>query len=387
MKVLYICFDWESPAGKTNLRVLQGLIMKGIECKVICAKSCDELDPSILYVCSYFPNQPSYLFEKLGNIIGLDLIYYAWELRAKKMAKQICKQWMPDIVYARANPATTFRIGLYISRKIMKPLFLHTVDPIPPTPDWNNNYLYRRKKLRTISEPLRFASGISFLNEEMMLYQQSLMDFNIINRSFISPIPLPINAALNTLKPQEKDPAKYICVYLGSFFGSRSPDLLLKAFELFISQYPTVELHLIGTDEKLIMQKLENIKVASSIKIFPRVKDCIPFLAKADLLLDVDSSYVPQIFTSSKLMDYLPLECPILCLSPKGSATRNLLAACTNSVLFCEHDLNSLIKTLDYAIVNRREFTDYSDRNDVINSLNINNITASLVNQFQKYAN
>jgi hypothetical protein len=386
MKVLYICFDWESPAGKTNLRVLQGLLMKGIECKVICAQSCDELDSKILYVCGKFPSKPSRLFEKIGNILGKDLIYYFWGLRAKRKAKQICKLWMPEIVYARANPATTFTVGLYISRKIGKPLFLHTVDPIPPTPDWNNNFLYRRKKLKTVSEPLSMASGISFINEEMMFYQQSMMNFNIIKRCFISPNPLPILDVVNKISLPKKDSGKFICLYLGSFFGSRSPELLLKGFEFIISKYPFVELHLIGTNENLILQKIKNKEVATSIKIIPKVKECIPFLAKADLLLDVDSSYVPQVFTSSKLMDYLPMKCPILCLTPAGSATRNLLADCNKSILFCDHDFNSLIKTLEYAIIHRSEYNDYSDRDILINTMNINNIASSLIQQFQKHA-
>lgn len=385
MKVLFIALDWVSPTGKTNLRILKSLVDQGIECRVLSAEHCDDIAKDRISVCSTFPNRPSLVFESIGDFLGFDVSFISWAINAKRKARLITKTWLPDIVYARALPIATFQVGLSISSRLEKPLFIHFSDPVPPTPDWNNGFFYRRKKLRSVINPLKSATGISFVNMEMMHYQQTLVNFDILKRCFVSPNPI-VFESMNSPTYFGKSPAKYIGLFLGSFYKSRSPELLFEAFEYLISRGLQLELQLVGTEKGKIEQYLRNSSISKSVKVLPRTNNVRHYLYQADLLIDVDSSYVPQVYTSGKLMEYLSVEKPILCITPEASPSRNLLCTCTKSVFFSHHNLVELVDKLEYLYSNRDSKFDFTDRALVLKRFEISNVTKELINRFRVHA-
>jgi glycosyltransferase involved in cell wall biosynthesis len=117
--------------------------------------------------------------------------------------------------------------------------------------------------------------------------------------------------------------------YIGSFYGRRNPFSLIKAFDLFLSEHKLdgkIRLNFIGniSPEIIVKMGLENrpwIKIHGPVTYMNSIKS----MSQSNFLVLVDMPDDNNLFTPSKLIDYLASKKPILGLTNSKSNSAQII--------------------------------------------------------------
>lgn len=383
MKILYLSYCvGNTSSGICSYKKILGLLANGCEMYVLTSSSSVdtiESEGNFKYLrISSFINRPSLIFDRVGNIIRKDITYYFWKKRIKSKVDEIFKNWKPDIVYADSFPPPTFEIAYYINEKYNIPYMLHFTDPIPAPVTWKPQIGYRSKMYKEIERPVRNAKKISFGNEAMLKYEQSLFKYNIREKSFISPDPH--SATLLNLPILKKSKSRFI--FFGSFYGNRNPKLLFNAFDKLIESNPDVELLIYDSKNNVFNKKEYSKNIGNSILFVGRTNDSLSAFTNADYLIDMDgfSKAGEEVYLSNKLKDYLRINRPILAITSENSPSEKLLKGLKN-VLIARHSSEDIYQSLLMLIDGT--YADYTDRLEVVKKFDIDNIVQNIIKELE----
>ena len=131
---------------------------------------------------------------------------------------------------------------------------------------------------------------------------------------------------------------KTIFLYLGSFYGSRTPDYLLEGFSLFYNKNPESELHFYGTNKLYVKSIIKSKNIIGKIKFFKMTDKILNALSTANVLIDVDNQTDNQVFLSSKIMDYLSIKRFILAITTKNSPCSKIVGKIPKTALRVSHN-------------------------------------------------
>ena len=291
-------------------------------------------------ICSSHTFIPKRILLWASNIFRVNLITYRWRKKALRESKKLINSFAPDIIYARSTPIMVCEVAAYLKKETGVPVMMHFTDPVPAPIEWDPDLGYRRRMIATMNKILPFADSVSFGNTSMLKYQQSLLSYSFLYKSFVLPDPVRCEKLYDGRRERQE---VFSIVYLGALYGNRNPLPIFDAITNLNNNGHRCELIIYDINRT-------NLHVPSFVRFVGRTMDVKTALLNGDLLLDIDGDDTIPVFISSKLKEYLCCCRPILSITPKGSPSRELteglktVFSVTNT---CDSIKEQLIKVMD----------------------------------------
>jgi hypothetical protein len=364
MKILLIIYNLGGTAsGIISYRVAKELACQGHEV-VVFTSSVSVLQKITDFEIITHRNLISDSFyrrivSKIGSIIHSQIpnINYSWAFYSYLRIKRMLKDWTPDWVYCRTFPIEPCLVGNLLKKNLRLKVLQHFTDPIPAPKEYIKDIRMRVKLEKIVIPILRNADLLSFGTQAMMEYEQSLIPFNILNKSFVSP-DIASSNSLRFLSMQESKVVKF--VFYGSIYGNRQPQILFNVIQDLIKMHKyNCEFLIYAPEPK---KKIYNYNF---IKYLGRINNPIDAFAQSTILVDIDGDDSFPVFISSKLKDYLLVNRPILSITPSNSPV-NKLVHDLKTIKTTQNNYESIFKSIQYILASALNDDDYLERNYLI---------------------
>lgn len=295
-------------------------------------------------------NKP--LMEKLYNVFCkyLDITdrKYWWKWIALKKAHTLIKQYNIDILYSHSTPLVDHLVGLNLKKYYPKLKWIaHFSDPwtLNPYKQYKFKFQYRlNKKLE--EKVLQSCNVITMTSEKTkQLFHKNFK--NISNKIYV--LPHTFDKSRYNKSQIIKD--KKIIVHTGNIYGLRTIKYLLESLtKIELNNY---EFHFYGKikQEELELIKIYNLK--DKVKVFTQIPylESLKIISNADYLMVIDAPLENSPFFPSKLADYIGAKKPIIALTPKTSATYDILKFINNNIFVANSnsidEINKLLLNLN----------------------------------------
>lgn len=263
---------------------------------------------------SSFPFRPQRHLQGLNYLLtGCDCEFPAWGWRAAmvKPATDV------DVIYARTRPLTSAFPAMIAAKRSGLPLVLHFSDPAPSP--WLDPRSTQGSRERSFSVKLaQCAAAATFTTTEAMELQACMVPQWANVPSYVVPHIAPRWESNHTPVSGTR------LLYTGSFYGARGPHSLLKGFGAFQKTRTAARLTFLGSNGSLLSDVVRDYSLEASIDILPPVIDVTPVIKEATTLVAVDSFHSAPVFMSTKFVEYLATDKPIVLISPRQSPSAKL---------------------------------------------------------------
>jgi len=355
MRLLICSFEFDSGAeGICTGRLVRALLDRGCQITLVTSDLADLTfrHDHLQTLVVPAPTLHWSVAGLLARLMGAPKANAIWCHRVATLRKFVGK---PALIYGRAMPLSSVEAARRLAIGCGVPFWAHLSDPSPNP--WVERHTDLFRRLRSHACRLaRTAQALTFTTEQALAFQERCLGVDLRAKAFVLPH---IGPAPGTL-PRREDGAPTF-IYIGSFYGKRQPDTLLDGFARHLNQCPSSRFVFLGTDPASIMPTATRLAVSHAVRIVGTVKDVRPWLAAADVLVAVDACEGEPVFMSTKLVEYLVVDRPILLLSPSSSPGAVLLqrfpsttrrVGCEDPMMICR-SMDELLKTTvrpeDYA--------------------------------------
>lgn len=375
MKILCIASEigYFAP-GIVYEKLINGLSTDN-EISVICPRIKNKLGEGSVHELKslrYRPTHPR-IDKALYAILGVNIYDYIWalfsfiRLRNKKIDEN-------DIVISFVSFHNYISL---ILAKIIAPLYkikwiVYLVDAVPAPIGWEEESISYERQKKFLKRLLGKSDAIISANPQMLDYQLGVIGkYNgyssvlYVSHSCQKPMNFPSSTKGVTF------------LYAGSIYGPRRIDTMLNAYRRFVIDNPKAKLIFIGKYNELSFVACKDLIEAGNIEIMDFVNDLTPYYKKATVLIDVNAYFDNDIYLSSKIVNYLPVYKPIICVTGDNSPARNLFVH-DGSILHCHH---SEIEILDCLRKSVNTIVDKEERQKYVDLLLDSNIVSCFTNQ------
>ncbi len=276
------------------------------------------------------PMLPFYLLEKL--LADLDS-QWSWFPLAARRGDALCREVGPELIYSTGGPASAHIAAGMIARRMGIPWVAEFQDPLV------HGGWYRGKVARRVfSLAERYicarASRVVFLTEEAMRRAGARTGLGDRGR-FLYP-----GADPPSVPPPARGKGEHLrFAHLGSFGGSRNPDVFLGAIRQLLEERPalagTVRLDFYGHCDANSARRLREFPVPGVVTYHGRVprREAMAAMQDADILVliqnvdDFSAETIP-----SKVYEYLAAGRPILGLVHRNAELAGMLTRLGHTV-------------------------------------------------------
>ena len=370
-----------SAFGQVTERLVKALGNKPDVNLFVFASSSSIQNASNIYTYKYFRLFGERIDKILYVVLGLDLKSIVWETVFFLKFRKVIKRLSIDVIYCYTNrdAKPVLNIGYWFSRAFRLPYVIHFCDPIPPPAGWQNSEFYRKSLKRPVRKYIKAANLISMNNDRMITFMQQTYKTDVLTKSFVVP-----DSCVSERKfIPVQNTGQYVLSYFGNFYTvARTPAKLICGFSKAFEQNPNIRLRIIGKNHI----DLENYNLSgpckSNIEIIQWVADVEEYIAKSDVLVDVDADIDNDVFISSKLKTYLIYNRPILSITRMNSPSYNHLIDIKKSVILSSHDEAEIGRSILKSVETCRTAIDYSDRNKLIEQFDVSNVADNIICHF-----
>ena len=266
-------------------------------------------------------------------------------------------------------------IGSYIKRKLSVPHYCYMIDPIPTPIGWTRNNFFRKQVSKFIKSYSKFVDVFAVSNPRIIDYEKLFIPNNRFEVVYTPISDVKFNDTCNINK------LGFNFLYAGSIYGARTPYYFLKAFERLIGEGVDASITFLGTTG--ISEWLNFLSYDCCQKIFieSSTNDLSKYYIESDALVDIDADLANDIFVSSKLINYLCVNRPILCETNVNSPSHDLLNG-LESVIFSDHNVDNMYQCMRNLILADREYN-YTERKEIIDYLNVKSVVERMFESFQ----
>lgn len=366
MKVLFFSTEiWSnSPEGIVVRKYIKGLLENNYTVDIVSNEKIDiDFFKGRYFVFNNYFNE--FIDKILKNILGLEKLGFI--LNFVKNYKNKMKLEDYDVIIVRSEPVSIHLISLYLKKKFPDKKIVCSFSDIGYlNPYYSKKFFIKKQVSRYIEKNVfKYTDLITHTNK--FVFKRYLDNNLIVNtkKNFILENPLEIDNILKDKKERLKDTLNL--GYIGSFYGRRSPKPVFSYISK-IDKNKKTKFYIFGGvrniyyDKRLgkignyFMKKELNIikdlakkyQIDSQITITPFLnqKELNEFIDNnIDVLVNVDAPVNGEnVFLSSKIVDYLKYNLPILNFSNKGASSEFLKQLGIDS--FIDYDSNNYFDVL-----------------------------------------
>lgn len=252
-----------------------------------------------------------------------------------------------------------------VQRGVGEKSIAYFVDAIPAPLGWSVNNLEFRGLQRYSARRIKRLDALFSSNAQMLEYQLSLVSdvTHLCTGVLYNPIssmekifPFPSTKKINFL-------------YAGSLYGKRTPKYLLDALKKVLKQNDKVHLVFVGSNiESQYLSDLNDVERAH-VDIKPFASDLDSYYRDAVALVDIDADMCDDVFLSSKVTNYLPVNRIILSETGRNSPASRLFRG-VKSIVQCGHDSDEIAKSM-LRIIDDAATSTYEDRLPLIKAFSV----------------
>lgn len=379
MRILIISYEiGYSASGIISCRVANEMAKQGHDIKVIAQRIRWE-DVSSGLECHEIHSPFNYysitarVLKRIGRSLQFTFFEFdnLWVFKSKKAIKRIFLSWIPDFVYCRSTPFEPFFIGQYITNKYGYKVLMHFTDLMPPTSEFPTKKKFISRLSKQFRSVIESANKLSFGTKEMMEYETSLLNIELVEKYFISPDV--VSDSRQRYYPLSVKKDTLSIVYFGFIYYSRNPIPLFESIE---------ELRKEGykCDLTVYSSQANNYRHYDGVYFVGRSQDRESALKDADVFVDltIDENMGRDVYVSSKIKDYLLFNRPILSISGEQCATRELVKS-LKTVVSVVNQKESIMEAIKS--INGRSFGDeeYGERLSIIEQFTPTTIVDSII--------
>jgi glycosyltransferase involved in cell wall biosynthesis len=258
---------------------------------------------------------------------------WVWIRAASRAAMCVAAERRFDVVASFAQPWSDHLIGLKLKRLLELPWVAHFSDPwvdspYPPystAPAWQRR-LWQRMEAKIV----RQADALVFVNRQTA--DQVMRKYPDAWRTKIAIVPHGHAGGPAAMEEKRPHGGPLRIVHTGRFYeGRRTPKSLLQALGRLANARPLareLKVVFVGTVVPAYVDLAHALALGDVVEFVERVPHdrSTALAAGADVLLVIDAPSDNNLFLPSKLIEYLPLQKPILGLTPPHGATADVLA-------------------------------------------------------------
>lgn len=245
------------------------------------------------------------------------------------------------------------------------------VDPMPCPPWWGVKYFTNglTKVIGRLSANLDFFASS---NPKMLEFQKQYIS-PYCKRFATIYTPASIAAPITNII---KEPGNIQFLYVGSLSGLRTPQYLFEAFDNFLKKYPSAKLKFLGTSKEIL--RFANNSILPNIEFIPYTRDLSTYYKEATALIDIDANVDNDIYLSSKVTNYIFVDCPIICETGKNSPSRFVFNN-IKSIRHCAHNSEELYCAMEWALTYEGTYEDRSNIKQLFHPRNLEEAIRELV--------
>ncbi len=301
--------------------------------------------------------------ETVRRILGFfgDLFFIpdtkiGWKKKAVTAGTVLLRNREFDAIIATAPPQTDFLIGVELARVAGIPLLLDYRDawigyPFKYFPGPLHRWLHKRMERRIVAAADKIVVTHRRIKEELLTRHQQFgyRDISILSQGYDE-------EDFRGLRPRrEKD--FLTIVHTGTFYGKRSPEILLKAVSLLTFRRPelrrTLRIRFIGAMRKQDIHAARRWEVADIVSFegYVEHKESVRAVVDADVLWYINDN---DLSAPGKLYEYFASGNTILASVVSGY-TRQLLVDSRGAVCVPIDDLPGLIRALEDLVEKKQQ--------------------------------
>jgi glycosyltransferase involved in cell wall biosynthesis len=346
-----LAISWEMPplSGPRAMQVsrtLRHLVPLGWASTVICFGPRSDrynqdfvtnLEPGAIEVIRVASPEEWLVFRGLWRLVPplkqLPDEKWVWIRRAAAAARTHMRRHAFSAIVSFAQPWSDHLIARRLHRESSIPWIAHFSDPWVDSPYARGYGWQRRVWARMERSVAAEADRLVFQNRQTAVHTMDKYPGSWADK--VSVIPQGFEARVETPLPRATtgrpgDPLRV--VYTGRFYpGKRTPDGVLDAIARLHARTPLsgrLRVDVFGVPFRSYASRAAALGLAEVVRFHGRVSPAKALEAaqNADVLLVIDApSLGPNLFLPSKLIDYLPLEKPIVGVTPLEGASAELL--------------------------------------------------------------
>ena len=257
-----------------------------------------------------------------------------WIPVAVRLLRRLQHHGRWDVIHSRAMPFGGNLLGLLAKRMLGIPWLAHFSDPwvdspfyLPATPR------LRRLHLRWEREIISVADRVTFTNERALRVVMAKYPSDWAAKCRVVPHGFSRHAPGGPVS----EPLEAGClnvVYLGSLYGIRNPDVLFRALHALRADPEIgsrVRIWLVGRmPMEVYARNVRDLSIGGMVRLMPPVSytKALQTARRADVLLTIDPvGPGPDVFSPSKLIEYLGLGKPIWGIVRRTGANARLIEA------------------------------------------------------------
>jgi glycosyltransferase involved in cell wall biosynthesis len=255
---------------------------------------------------------------------------WVWIRTATRAAMRLAETQSFDAVVSFAQPWSDHLVGLRVQRALRLPWVAHFSDPWVDSPYLRGRPWQQRIWRRMEASVVEGADALVFVNRQTA--DRTMAKYPAGWRAKAHVVPHGFEPRDVETHAPRADTRLHV-VYTGRFYnGLRTPAPLLRALASLAARRPLADalaLTLVGPIVPAHRRLASKLRLDGVVEFVGRqsAADAARRAADADVLLLVDAPADENLFLPSKLVDYLPLDKPILALTSACGATADVVRA------------------------------------------------------------
>lgn len=278
--------------------------------------------------------------------LGINPDDYRWTLRAMRAVWPQVKDNCYDgvITLTSMNYFPSILLGRKLARRLGVEWTVYSVDGIPSPVEWLDGDSVTHDRMALWLDMVCKGADFFFSsNPYMAEYQKNI--FPSFKGSW-GYLPTPHNLSTSCPKAAHEG---LVFLYTGTLYGLRRIDGLLEGFRQLRKKYQEAKLVFIGDTLPQYKGQAGELVAEGAVEFLPFQGDLDPFLARADVLVDIGADIPDDVFLSSKIISYLPMDRPILAVTGANSPARNMLGGIP-SIIHCSNDREEVEKAMEQCL-------------------------------------
>jgi len=342
MKLLVVSYafpPWLSPRSIQSERLLNHLSKKAYQITVI--TSCPDqigvpldegllgmLNPKIRLIRIADPRHRlvEYIKNHYPSLQKMPDTANSWIPGAYRACMEIVSDY--DLLLTYSTPVSDHVLGYLIKRKYPRlPWVAFFSDPYVVNP-----FIQLSRFEKKINEYLEktiiaHADSIIFVNDHTRLKTMERYHPSYFNKAIV--IPHAFDETLYQKNQGKND--RLMIRHLGDFYGSRTPEPLLEALSLLseekVGSLDRIVIEFYGKQNKAVEDIISRYGLEDVVRYKGQVDylKSLQLMSTSDVLLVIDSPSGENLFLTSKVIDYLGADIPILAITPECGPTAELM--------------------------------------------------------------